>query len=99
MVKSYMEDSLVRKIAAGEEIGWVNPELKPFGSVGLPVTLEEMKDAERRLERFAPFIKKCFPETEVQNGLIESELTPIPEMQHYLEHEYRQKIGGKLLLK
>lgn len=99
MVKSCMENSLVRKIAKGEEIGWVNPGLKPFGSVVLPVTLEEMKDAERRMERFAPFIKKCFPETEAQNGLIESELTPIPEMQHYLEHEYGQKIGGKLLLK
>ena len=61
MVKSYMEDPLIQKIAAGEEIGWVNPGLKPFGSVALPVTLEEMKDAKRRLERFAPFIKKCFP--------------------------------------
>lgn len=99
MVKSYMEHPLVQKIAAGEEIGWVNPGLKPFGSVALPVTLEEMKDAERRLERFAPFIKKCFPETEAQNGLIESELASIPAMQNYLEHEYGQEIGGKVLLK
>lgn len=99
MVKSYMEHPLVQKIAAGEEIGWVNPGLKPFGSVALPVTLEEMKDAERRLERFAPFIKKCFPETEAQNGLIESELASIPAMQNYLEHEYGQEIGGKLMLK
>jgi len=32
--------------------------------------MEDVEDAERRLERFAPFIMKCFPETKERNGIM-----------------------------
>ena len=56
-------------------------------------------DAEARLARFAPFIKKCFPETEVTDGLIESPLREIPDMQSELEKYASVKLSGRLFLK
>lgn len=61
--------------------------------------MADIDDAEARLARFAPFIKKVFPETEPQNGLIESPLTEIPHMQKQLEEEYSTSIPGRLFLK
>ena len=42
--------------------------------------MEDIDDAEARLERFAPYIKKQFPETEKDGGLIESPFVEIPKM-------------------
>ena len=61
--------------------------------------MSDIEDAEKRLARFAPFIKKCFPETEPQNGLIESPLTEIENMKKHLEKEYNISISGKLFVK
>ncbi len=46
----------------------------------LGVTDADIEDAEKRLERFAAFIVKKFPETEKTNGLIESPMVEIPSM-------------------
>ena len=79
----YEKDPLIQKIAAAEEICWINEKKRSWESARdqLPVTAEEIEDARERLDRFAPFIRKCFPETEPENGRIESVLTPIPGMQ------------------
>ena len=42
---------------------------------------------------------KCFPETKAGNGIIESVLTPIPEMQIKINEKYNSDLKGKLLLK
>ena len=65
----------------------------------LEVSVKDIDEAEERLNRFAPFIRKCFPETEERQGIIESPLTPIPEMQHFLNDAYGEGIEGNLLLK
>ena len=49
------------------------------------ITMADIDDAEARLARFAPFLMKKFPETIPTNGLIESPLTYIPNMQKKLE--------------
>jgi D-serine dehydratase len=54
-------------------------------------------DAEKRLERFAPLIKRLFPET--KDGIIESELKEIPLMKNEIEMKFNKKILGKLFLK
>ena len=103
MNKAFLNNPIVKSIANAEEIAWVNPKLIPWEQAKtiLPVTMEEINDAEARLERFAPFIIKCFPETIPQNGMIESVLTPIPKMQSYLNEseKFEGNIAGTLLLK
>ena len=91
----------VRKIAGMEELVWINPKEMNYSEYekNLPVSDEELKDAEERLTRFAPFIKKVFPETAETNGIIESPLEPIFSMQKELEKIYETEIHGKLYLK
>ena len=91
----------VRKIAGMEELVWINPKEMNYSEYekNLPVSDVELKDAEERLARFAPFIKKVFPETAETNGIIESPLEPIFSMQKELEKIYETEIPGKLYLK
>ena len=66
---------------------------------GYHLDVDGMVLDEARLERFAPFIRKCFPETECTNGIIESPLKPIPEMQKGLIEATGSPISGNLFLK
>jgi len=77
------ESPVVRSLQRAEETFWLNPKLTPFSEAdyGHPLTAELVADAAARLQRFAPFIRACFPETEAAGGLIESALTPTPSMQ------------------
>ncbi len=92
---------LLKKIAAQEEVFWLNENLEDSKTAlsKINLSMSDIEDAEKRLARFAPFIKKCFPETEANNGLIESPLTEIPNMKKQLEKEYHVSIAGKLLVK
>jgi len=95
--------SFIKKLSNYEEVAWINPLRLPFDITNslyqLIVSDEDIEDAEKRLLRFAPFIKKCFPETSDRDGLIESPLKEIFNMQEKLEEEYGAKIPGKLYLK
>lgn len=97
------QDVAIRKISDGQEIAWVNPRYLPYDMVhamcDLVVSNEDIQDAENRLSRFAAFIKKEFPETEETNGLIESPIKEIANMQKELEKAYDCKIPGRLYLK
>lgn len=97
----YLEPEIVENIANAKEIAWINSKLESFHTAkeALEVTETEIDDANQRLERFAPFIMKCFPETVPLNGMIESELTEIPQMQEFLKKKYHTEIPGKLLFK
>ncbi|MCS0789836.1 D-serine ammonia-lyase [Cytobacillus firmus] len=92
---------LLNKLISTEEVFWINPNLEKFqtGIKKSPLTLENVKDAEERLKRFAPFISKAFPETNETNGIIESPLVRVPAMKKSLEQNYQQPIPGELLLK
>lgn len=102
--QKYIENNpVIRKVAQKQETAWMNPYFLPFETTDatcqLVVSDADIEDAEKRLARFASFIKRCFPETEETNGLIESPLTAIPSMQKKLEEAYHCRIPGKLLLK
>jgi len=101
MTSKYLEPEIVEKIANAQEIAWINLRLINWDAAKeyLQVTEAEINDAKQRLDRFAPFIMKCFPETVPSNGMIESQLVEIPKMQEYLKQNCQTKIPGKLLLK
>ena len=96
-------DQIFRDIADQKETLWINDKYLPFemvdGVCQLVVNDDDIADAEKRLQRFAPYIRKCFPETEADNGLIESPLKEISNMKTALEETYDAKIPGRLLLK
>ena len=93
--KLIQKDSIIEKIAKAEECLWFNPNIKTgSGSFeGTAITMDDIEEAERRLDRFAPFIMQCFPETIADGGLIESPLAEIQAMGQRLD------TGGRLLLK
>ena len=96
-----LRNETVEKIAGKKEFVWINPNEIDYSEYEkeLPISDEELKDAEERLVRFAPFIKKVFPETAGTNGIIESPLEPIFNMQKELKEKYQVDIPGKLYLK
>lgn len=101
MKKLAMENAALGKVAALEETVWINPDFTPYeeAKMQMEITDQQIEDAAKRLSRFAPFIKKCFPETLDRDGIIESPLVKITSMQKRLMEEYHTSIPGELWLK
>ena len=101
MCELLKKDPVLPRVAAAEEVLWVNPKLQPAkeGLTKTELGMDDIADAAARLDRFAPFIQACFPETAPRKGLIESPLTAIPNMKALLEERFGAVIPGKLLLK
>lgn len=92
---------LVKNLINLEEVTWFNPKSTTLEQ-GLPyvgLDVDDVKEAEQRLARFAPYLCKAFPETQVTHGIIESEVIEIPTMQKTLEQRYGVNVSGKMLLK
>jgi D-serine dehydratase len=92
---------LLDTLISMDEVFWINPNLEKYqlGIEKAPLSQEDVKDAEKRLKRFAPYIAKVFPETKEMDGIIESPLVKIPSMKQNMERDYHQQILGELLLK
>ena len=90
----------VRDAAQLKETFWLNDRMvsREEQNVTL-VNPDQIRDASDRLVRFAPYLKRVFPELEAVNGIIESELREIPEMKHYLNRTYQAGVEGRLMLK
>ncbi len=95
------KDPILPAMAAGEEVFWSNKKARPAAEAQgeMPLTLADIRDADARLRRFAPFLMVQFPETRPRGGLIESPLTPIPNMKAALEAQLGLPIPPALLLK
>ncbi len=92
---------LIRPMSQGKEIFWSNDRLTDACSAlqQLPFSAADIENAEKRWTRFAPFIKKAFPETEMTDGIIESPLLEISSMKHVLNESFHANLRGRLLLK
>lgn len=95
------EYPIMDRIAALEETAWINPGRIPCSQAiaQCPLTLADVRDASDRLDRFAPYFRKVFPETIPTGGILESPIRPIPQMEQSLEAESGKKIPGKLWIK
>ena len=82
-----------------KEAFWINPNLSSFDSIKdkLPLSLEDVLDAEERLNRFKPYLKKVFPET--RDGTIESFISVVDNMKKKMERDFDNPIYGRLLIK
>lgn len=100
-IRVYMEQiPEVKDAAACVETFWLNDRKCPESMQGdKAVSKEQIEDAKKRLERFAPYLAKVFSETAKTNGIIESELREIGAMKHELNEKWQAQIEGRLFLK
>ncbi|MEH7418443.1 D-serine ammonia-lyase [Neobacillus drentensis] len=93
--------TLLEKMKLHEEVFWLNPKIQTAQNrlEAAPLTMEDIRDAEERLKRFAPYIARVFPETRATHGIIESKLVKIPAMQNKLVESYNQQVLGDIWLK
>lgn len=92
---------LLASVERAEKIFWVNPRLASVQgrAISESLTLADIDEAEKRLERFAPYLEKVFPETAKNKGIIESELRAVPKMKTALQRETEAAALGSLYLK
>lgn len=99
--KLIREFPLIKQLIALEEVSWFNPGITRL-EVALPyvgLSSDDIKQASDRLARFAAYLSIAFPETAINNGIIESEVINISNMKSRLEQLHDQQISGQLLLK
>lgn len=95
--KLIVEHPVIQSMINCEEIFWLNEKVGQEAE--LPFGMADIEDAERRLQRFAPYIRKAFPETEETGGIIESPLVEITRMKKKFEEELEREIPGRMFLK
>jgi len=100
-IQEWKQDTFIQRAMALDELFWFNRNTLPLHDAMQKLTLSasDIDDAAERLERFRPYIAKAFPETDKAEGLIESPLQRIPEMQQAIEDYTATPLCGELLLK
>lgn len=93
------EAPILQDIIAKRPVSWLNPNLSTMEMMpSFSITKQDMLDAEKLWNRFAPFFVKAFPETEVTQGILESPLKELSKMKEMLNKQ-APKIEGRLFLK
>ncbi|MFC0525477.1 D-serine ammonia-lyase [Pontibacillus salicampi] len=92
---------LMSRIMDTKEVFWENPNV--VATADLPedkeVTMEDILEAEALFTRFAPFIRRVFPETEMTQGQIESPFKHVSHMKQMLEDTFSGTVPGDIWLK
>ncbi|MDO4489119.1 MAG: D-serine ammonia-lyase [Eubacteriales bacterium] len=102
MIKELRENSSIfRAVENLEETVWINDKKLPYDEAIAQCTLtaDDVASAEARWARFADFFKVAFPETCINNGLIESPLKELSSMKDALSEKFGAAIPGRLFLK
>ncbi|MDR7855433.1 D-serine ammonia-lyase [Tissierella sp.] len=94
-----MDFPLLNDLKEMKEVIWYNNNYTNFSEVkdSLAVSYDDVLEALERLERFASYIKKVFPE--VIDGIIESPVSKLEKIKIRMENEHKKKIYGDLILK
>ena len=93
------KDPVLELLRQAQEVVWINPEKTAENMRSCELGPRDIDEAEARLLRFAPLIQRYFPQTQPQNGLIESPLVEISMMKKCLQQKYGSDLTGRLLLK
>lgn len=94
---------VLKKVANLEPTVWINPDRQVGEKAweNVEFTMEDIVDANERFKKFGPLLVKLFgeefPEIIDTNGILESELVALDNMQQMYEDEYN--IKGKLYMK
>lgn len=90
----------VRDVSQLKETFWINENKIPNAEKEITMLRpEQIEDARKRLERFAPYLEEVFPELKETHGIIESQLREISGMKDFLNTAYGAGIEGRLMLK
>lgn len=83
---SYQQDPVFKQLQRAEETFWRNPHYTHFAQAKCDthLNLNDILEAEARLQRFAPYFQAAFPETIATHGIIESPLYHLEKMQNAL---------------
>jgi D-serine dehydratase len=91
---------ILNKIIKTKEVLWINPDYnKDHTFENFNLSLEDIVDADQRLKRFAPYIKKVFLETEPSEGIIESKLQELNSFKLVLSELFKTDLKGKFFVK
>lgn len=92
---------ILKQVQTEQEVFWTNPHLTNADEAHnkAPYSFTDIQDVEDRFRRFAPFIQLMYPETQEREGLLESEITSIPQMTTWLENTYQEELLGDFYIK
>ncbi len=93
---------LLTDIRNAIEVEWANPMKMSNDDAVLrsSLTMSDIDAAYARMRRFAPLMKKLFPETELRNGLIDSDLVEVSKLKKALnDSRLGANIQGRLMMK
>ena len=93
------KEPVLQEVKDQKETVWINKKKKTGQAVweNFPFDEKDIEDAEARLKRFAPLLMEYFDDTKDTNGIIESPLKKIPNMEKVLKE--KTSLEGNLYLK
>lgn len=96
-----MSHPLLTPIMAGRETWWFNPSTVPAAEAWphLDLPRSEMEEAAGRFRRFAPYLRRAFPETDTTGGRLCSPLSHLTAYPAAWAGRYGVTLPGRLLLK
>jgi D-serine dehydratase len=94
-----VKDQILKQVKEMKPVLWKNEcrRCSPEVLASLDIGMTDIMEAAARLDRFAPFIRKTFPET--GDGIIESPLRTAFELQSELSGLYEKQLTGKMFIK
>lgn len=98
VLHALLKDPFIQKLIDAEPVFWANSGKKEGPLPRADEWATEIAEAEKRMQRFAPYIAEVFPETKGAKGIIESPLFEVQHMKGKLEAAYQQPFPGRWLL-
>ena len=90
---------LIEKLKHQQYVFWINDKIQSENQTIPYVSMDMVRDAEQRWQRFSSYIMAAFPFTKFLKGIIESDLKDIPAMKKLIEGRRGFEIPGRLMLK